>query len=398
MASLAAPGPTQRGSSWNPFRCADTALPAHVLLAAKLIAVFLIAHYIERYGISYSSGSRSLPLALAFALETVWYASQGLAVVFAVLLLCNRGVPWMGAALGLAVAVGFAIHSVNDGELFLGGFLLLAAFQIRRREPLLLRYWVVALQLVVGLSWVLGSGSAPLFDAWAGRELAANIPSSAGFAALESALPPGLLARVTDWAMALISFGLAVGFLIPRLFPLALWVAIALHCAWAVIAGPLDVLSYAVLACYLVFVAWPPEALVVIYDGECGFCNLTRQWVSRVDFDRVYDWRPFQSDVGETYGIPKEALAEKVHAVWDGRVYAGFRAFRAMLLYNPALYLAAALLLAAVGLATAAVRDGLFAALIVLLSPLFHPFGEAAYAWVARNRHRLPPRTCKVPD
>ena len=84
--------------------------------------------------------------------------------------------------------------------------------------------------------------------------------------------------------------------------------------------------------------------------------------------------------------------------VADGRVYTGFRAFRAMLLYNPAVYLAAAVALAAVGLWTAAVRDGLFGVLIVLLSPLFYPPGEAAYDWVARNRHRLPPRTCKAPD
>jgi predicted DCC family thiol-disulfide oxidoreductase YuxK len=298
----------------------------------------------------------------------------------------------------LAVAVGFAIHSVNDGELFLGGFLLLAAFQKRGREPLPLRYWVVALQLVVGLSWVLGSGSAPLFDALSGREPVANLAPSACIAALESALPPGVLMRATDWAMALISLGLAAGFLVRRLFPLAIWVAIALHCAWAVVAGPLDVLSYAILACYLVFVAWPPEPLVVIYDGECGFCNLTRQWVSRADFDRLYDWWPFQSDIGETYGIPQKALEEKVHVVADGRVHTGFRAFRAMLLYNPAVYLAIAVALAAVGLWTAAVRDGLFGVLVVLLSPLFYPPGEAAYDWVARNRHRLPPRTCKAPD
>jgi predicted DCC family thiol-disulfide oxidoreductase YuxK len=42
--------------------------------------------------------------------------------------------------------------------------------------------------------------------------------------------------------------------------------------------------------------------------------------------------------------------------------------------------------------------DGLFAALVLLFSPLIYPVGEAAYEWVARNRYRLPPRTCKVPE
>jgi predicted DCC family thiol-disulfide oxidoreductase YuxK len=245
---------------------------------------------------------------------------------------------------------------------------------------------------------LIGQGSAALFEALAGREASANIFASKNFLALEAALPPGLLPLLTDWGMSLVSFGLAAGFLVRRFFPLAIWGAIVVHCAWALLPGPFGALSYAILAPYLVFVAWPREPLVVFYDGECGFCNMTRQWISKVDFDGIYGWRPFQSGAGANYGISQEALEAKAHVVVGDRVYSGFRAFRMMTLYNPATSLAAAVLLATAGLWAPAMSDGLFAALVLLFSPLVYPAGEAAYEWVARNRYRLPPRSCKVPE
>jgi predicted DCC family thiol-disulfide oxidoreductase YuxK len=151
------------------------------------------------------------------------------------------------------------------------------------------------------------------------------------------------------------------------------------------------------LGFYLVFAPWPLEPLVVIYDGECGFCNLTRQWVSKADCEGIYDWQPFQSGTGAKYGISEKAAEQKVHVVAGDRIYSGFRAFRVMALYNPAVYLAVAVLLVAPGIVAPAIRDWLFLALVLLLSPLFYPVGEAAYDWVARNRYRLPPRTCKAP-
>jgi predicted DCC family thiol-disulfide oxidoreductase YuxK len=398
MASSAAPGPTQRGSPWNPLRCAGTALPPQVLSAAKLIAVFLLAYYVARYDSFYGVRLDALSLELALLVEALRPAAKAVAVVSALLLLFNRGTRWAVLALGLTVTFEFALHRADYNELYLGGFLLLAALPHNRDEPLLPRYWVVLAHLASGMAWLFGEGSAPLFEALAGRETSANVFASKGFLAIEAALPPGLLPLLTDWGMSLASFGVAAGFLVRRFFPQALWAAIVVHCAWALLPGAFGALSYAILAPYLVFVGWPREPLVVIYDGECGFCNMTRQWISKVDFDGIYDWRPFQSAVGANYGISHEALEAKAHVVVGDRVCSGFRAFRVMALYNPAVSLAAAVLLATVGLGAPAMCDALFVALVLLFSPLVYPLGEAVYEWVARNRYRLPPRTCKAPE
>ncbi len=398
MASAAAPGSPQRQSPWNPLRCGSTPLPQQILLAAKLVAVFLLAHSIERYGNAFPFGSHSLSPDPASALEALGYAARGLSVVFALLLLFNVGVRWMCAALGLVVVVGFALNGGDYGELFAGAFLLLAAFEVHGREPSRLRCGVVALQAAAGVGWLWSRSWGPLWSAFTGREPAASVVPSESVLAFNGALPPGWMPLATGGAMALISFAIAAGLLSRRFFPLAIWAALVLHCAWALGVVPAGAMSYAVLACYLVFAAWPTAPLVVIYDGECGFCNLSRQWVSRADFDRIYDWRPFQSGVGAAYGIPTPALEEKVHAIAAGRVYAGFRAFRAMTLFNPAVYLTAAVVLAALGVWAPAWRDGLFAALVVLFSPLAYPLGEAAYNWVARNRHLMPPYRCKAPE
>jgi predicted DCC family thiol-disulfide oxidoreductase YuxK len=346
-------------------------------LAAKLIAIFLLTNYAARY--AGFDGVRLGPLSseLAWMAETLRPASKGVAVISALLLLFNRGARWAVLALGLAVGFEFAFDRADYRGLYLGGFLLLAALPTRRGEPLLPRYGVALAHLACGVAWFFGQGSAARFEA---------------------ALPQGLPPRLADWTLSLAYCALAAGFLMRRFYAPALWVAVVVHCAWALLPGTFGALSYATLAPYLVFVAWPQGPLVVFYDGECGFCNLTRQWISKADFDGIYDWRPFQSGSGANYGISQEALEAKAHVVVGDRISSGFRAFRVMALYNPATSLTAAVLLAAVGLWAPSMCDWLFAAMVLLLSPLVYPAGEAAYDWVARNRYRLPPRTCKAPE
>jgi hypothetical protein len=60
-----------------------------------------------------------------------------------------------------------------------------------------------------------------------------------------------------------------------------------------------------------------------------------------------------------------------------------------MLLYNPVVYLATYIVLAAPGPRDSSFRNVLVAILLVLFSPLFTPVGEALYRVLARNRHRL---------
>lgn len=173
--------------------------------------------------------------------------------------------------------------------------------------------------------------------------------------------------------------------------------AIRAFLAWACVLGGAAALcvpgvpslyGYAALVSALAIVEWPKE-MTVIYDADCGICNASRRFWHRVDFERAYDWRPFQSGVGKRWNIPIEALRERAHFIADDGVSAGFRAVKRIFLYNPATYF---LML----LAVAAPPDGWILyrqivaplALFVFTRP-FEPIGEAAYMWVARNRYRL---------
>jgi hypothetical protein len=80
---------------------------------------------------------------------------------------------------------------------------------------------------------------------------------------------------------------------------------------------------------------------------------------------------------------------ERVYLVAGGCVHGGFRAFRLMLLYNPAVYIVTYNVLAAAGLRASSFRNVLVAILLLVFSPLFTPAGDALYRALARNRHRL---------
>ena len=98
---------------------------------------------------------------------------------------------------------------------------------------------------------------------------------------------------------------------------------------------------------------------------------------------------PAQASVLERFGITEDMARERVYLAGGGRVIGGFRAFRSMLLYNPAAYVVTYAVLAAPGPRDSTFRNVLVAILLVIFSPLFTPVGEAFYRVLARNRHRL---------
>jgi predicted DCC family thiol-disulfide oxidoreductase YuxK len=395
MTSTAATEPGTSGPSWNPLRCGGTALPPHVLLAAKLMAVFFLVRYAERYGSFWGMQLGSLPLEVAFLLTALRWVANIVAPLAAVLLLFNRGVRVMSFACGLAAGFEFALHRIGSADLFFAVFLLLAAFEANVPAPRWLRYLVVFTYLFGGLAWLLGP--LPQFkspNAGAGDPvvLRGEIP-----VAIKLAFPPAVLPAVASWVTALVVFLLAAVFALPRCWPLAIWAGIVFHCFFRD-AGDLLPGAYTMLASYLVFADWPETRLTVLYDGDCGFCNKTREWISRFDLERLYDWQPYQSGAGDAFGISVEALERRAHVVSPHGVDSGFQAFRMMALYNPLTYFGLAAVAIAVHPAAPLVQNIVLAALILGFSPLVRPIGELVYDWVSRNRHRLPPRGCKIPD
>lgn len=324
-------------ASWNPLRCAGTALPPNVLLAAKLIVISLLAT--NPYRLATADGPLDIVIESAF-----------LGVSAA--LLFNWSV-----RLASILAGGAAIAVLGEAG-FVGGSLLLLAGLVGRPDRLwLLRTPAALLHVVLAFAF------------W--REASAwNWPS-----------------------LAASSIGL--GLLIPMLRPLAIWAGL-LASAGSLWIAP-EMVSYSLVAAYLVFAPWPTEKLTVLYDGDCGFCETTRRFFERLDFDRMYDWHPFQDGTGDKWAIPTPDLERAAHVVVDGRIYAGFRAFQAITLYNPLTYFILAALLLSARAVLPAAQPVIAALVIALYFPLFRPLGEAVYQLIARNRHRLPgEKTCKV--
>jgi len=70
--------------------------------------------------------------------------------------------------------------------------------------------------------------------------------------------------------------------------------------------------------------------IAVLFDGDCGICTATAQWVERNDRDDVFDVRPFQAFPEEELaqvGLNYEICTELLQVVSpDGRVFAGANA------------------------------------------------------------------------
>ena len=145
---------------------------------------------------------------------------------------------------------------------------------------------------------------------------------------------------------------------------------------------------YAMTASMLAFVTWPASPVSVIYDGDCGFCTRTKRWMERLDLERLFAWHPYQSGAGLSYGISMDDASRRLYLVSGSKVYSGFAAFRMLALWNPAAYLVLYAVLAIPG-EHSMFRNITVASLLVFFSPIFAPVGEAVYAWIARNRHRL---------
>lgn len=118
----------------------------------------------------------------------------------------------------------------------------------------------------------------------------------------------------------------------------------------------------------------------VFYDAGCRFCTRSKRLGERLDWLGHFEWTPSPT--------PQGAIV-----LLDGaREHRGWRAVKRMAAWTPATYLglaavAGGLILAGAAAATAAAVCGL--ALAAVLSPLSNPLGDAAYAWVARNRLRI---------
>lgn len=62
---------------------------------------------------------------------------------------------------------------------------------------------------------------------------------------------------------------------------------------------------------------------VVIYDGECGFCDLCKRLCLRIDIKKCLSFIPYQQN---RYGLSVENVQASVWAKVDNEYYAGAEA------------------------------------------------------------------------
>lgn len=387
------------GPGWNPLRISGTALPPPVLLMAKLIALaLLLTHHVALLPdpfLPFLPGLEGgVDGALFQTVLRVVFAASALALLF------NRTVRLscllLGGSMLLAVLSSRAYYGNN--KTFCALMLILAGLHVRGMEPHLLRIQVAIVYLGAGLNKALEPDwhSGQFFQHWAGVRLEQPV-----FLWLSGLLPDLVLAKLFCWMTIALELGAAVALLIPSLHLWGVSFSVLLQSGFLLFTGTtFTMFFYGMQAAMFAFLSWPQRRVEVIYDGDCGFCDWCREQITRLDFDRVFAWSPYQSGRGHHYGIADEAASRRLQLVTpEGRILDGFYAVRRMLFYIPVFWMA---FFAAIALAPAPQplwRRLIAGGVLFFFSPLMNPLGVWAYDLVARNRHRIfPGRTCALPQ
>ena len=106
------------------------------------------------------------------------------------------------------------------------------------------------------------------------------------------------------------------------------------------------------------------RGIVIIYDGECGFCKECVRWVEK---KTVITALPFQSADLARYGLTYERCSKEVVVVINGKVFGGASAVAKLL------------------------RASGYKKIATLLT-LSGALGHTGYSWVAAHRNSTPIR------
>ncbi len=380
--------------SLNALRCDGTDLPEPLLLMAKLIVLSILL----------TSEWRALPdpfvpfLPFFDLFHNTALFRWGLKIALLgsiAALLFNRWVRTACTVAGSVFLIGMLASRpyFTNNRMFTGCILLFLGLYQPRQQPWGLRLQIVLVYIGAALNKLLEPTwrNGQFFQYWSGIYVKEPLYFWAA-----SLLPEKGMALLMSWSTMMIECLLAIGFLVRRFWSKAIWLGLLFHAASVFLTNrTFGMFIVAIPASYLAFAAWPHEPLLVLYDGDCGFCSRTRRLFERFDYGRRFNWVPFQQ-TQEHYGIPEASLLQRVYLVGGGKTSGGYQAFQRLLLYNPVTYFAIALLLATPPVALIVYRRWLIFILLAIFSPLFTPVGEKVYALVARNRHRLSTQACTV--
>jgi predicted DCC family thiol-disulfide oxidoreductase YuxK len=125
----------------------------------------------------------------------------------------------------------------------------------------------------------------------------------------------------------------------------------------------------------------------VIYDSDCGICTTAKRTVEALDHFRTMRWVSQFSPEAAASGVPVEDMLGAVQWLGKGPRRHGYAALKRIAARLPLFWLAVT------GLAW--LSPWTLLAPAFFFSPLSNALGNRAYAWIARNRYRLPGSTCR---
>jgi hypothetical protein len=176
--------------------------------------------------------------------------------------------------------------------------------------------------------------SGVFFENWAANRL-----RQPWYIALDSKLPPLLLAKFMCWSTIVTELATVPSLLLPSLQYWAVLANIFFQSSLLLFTGTTFTLFfYSMTAASFAFFNWPTEPVPVFYDPGSAHTRRVKSLFSAWDLDGLFHWVPRLTD-------DQDSLALSL----GDRVYSGFRAVRMLLLLNPITYIVIAASIAVLG-------------------------------------------------
>jgi hypothetical protein len=322
-------------ASWNPLKCTGTDLPVNLTIMVKVLAIVLLVTNHVR--ILPDPWLPFIPWIGLIPEVPFQRTLQTIFVVSALAILFNRRVRLsslvLGSAMLLAVVSSKAYYGNN--KTFCGLMLFLAGLY-KSGGPPFLRWQLAITYFGAGLNKALDGDwhTGLFFENWAVNRLHQPL-----YIALDSILPPLLLARFMCWTTIVTELATVPCILIPQLNYWAVLANIFFQSSLLLFTGTTFTLFfYSMTAASLAFVTWPEGPVRVLYNPE--FNRRARRFFQSWDVDGRFVWTPYPLAATARNGVQVQV---------GGKIYSGFQALRMLLLLNPITYFAIAASIAAFG-------------------------------------------------
>ena len=362
--------------SWNPLNCTGTDLPTNLTVLVKMLTfVLLLVNHVRTLPYPWLPFIPQLDLIpgplFKHSLQVVFLISA-IAIVF------NRRIRLFSLLLGSTILLGILSSKVYYGNnrIFCGLMFFLAGCYTEGGPNFLswqlgLTYFGAGLNKVLDVDWHTGL----FFENWAVNRL-----HQAWYIAVDSVLPPMWLARFMCWSTIITELGSVPLVLVPQLF---FWGGLAniffQSCLLLFTGTTFTLFFYGMTGATFALVTWPTSPLLVLYNSDSAFGNRAKKLLHWWDADGRFQWPPHHSALNAKHRIAHGAGANGFHLVTTNKTYAGFRALRMIILYNPITYFVIAGSLAVSG-DIPSIAASLYRRLIVLTCLVFL---MPPLAWIA---------------